>query len=151
MLHKILTPEVIALDVEVKDWREAIEKCGALLYRAGKIEKEYIDDMINVVEELGPYIVITPGIALAHARPDNKKIKELGYSLLRLKKGVNFGHEKNDPVKIVVGFAAIDKDSHIDILQELTQIFMDQESREVLFTGRLQDIIGIIKQNKRSD
>lgn len=151
MLHEVLTPEVIALDVEAKDWREAVRRSGDLLYKAGKIEKEYIDDMIQMVEELGPYIVIIPGIALAHARPDTGKIKELGVSLVRLKEAVCFGHEKHDPVKIVMGFAANSEDSHLDILQELTCILQEEESREILFTGTLQDIISLIKRIRGSD
>lgn len=151
MLDQVLTPEVIALDYEAKNWREAIRKSGELLYRAGKVEKEYIDDMVQVVEELGPYIVIIPGIALAHARPGTEKIKDLGLSLVRLKDPISFGHEKNDPVKIVIGFAAKNKDSHLELLQEVSCLLKDEESRELLFSGTLEDITGIIKKQYGSD
>ncbi|NLA52681.1 MAG: PTS sugar transporter subunit IIA [Alcaligenaceae bacterium] len=146
MLEQVLTADMIALDVEAADWREAIRKSGELLCRGGKVTEEYIDDMIRMVEELGPYIVIIPGIALAHARPDTKKVKELGLSLVRLKEPLPFGHEKNDPVKIVLGFATKDKDSHLVLLQEVTYLLKDGRSRELLFSGNQTDLLEAIKQ-----
>ncbi|MFG6128711.1 PTS sugar transporter subunit IIA, partial [Staphylococcus aureus] len=35
------------------------------------IEQCYVEAMIESVNELGPYIVIAPEIAIAHARPNN--------------------------------------------------------------------------------
>lgn len=43
---------------------------GELLEKSGAIEPRYIDAMINTVKEIGPYIVIAPGIAMPHARPE---------------------------------------------------------------------------------
>lgn len=151
MLEQILTPEMIALDVEAKDWREAIRISGDLLYRAGKIEKDYIDDMIQIVEKLGPYIVIIPGMALAHARPDEKKVKELGLSLVRLKDPVSFGHEKNDPVKIVLGLATRDKNSHIGLLREVTCLLKEKKSMELIHSGTLGEIAAVIAQTAGGD
>ena len=53
--------------------------------------------MINAVEELGPYIVIIPHIAIAHARPSDNVLKN-GISLITLKEPVEFGNKDNDPV-----------------------------------------------------
>ncbi|HHW73752.1 MAG TPA: PTS sugar transporter subunit IIA [Firmicutes bacterium] len=145
MLEQVLTEEMIALDVAAAGWREAIRKSGELLCRGGKVTEEYIDDMIGMVEELGPYIVIIPGIALAHARPDKNKVNDLGLSLVRLKEPLCFGHEKNDPVKIVLGFATRDKDSHLVLLQEVTYLLKNDSSRELLFSGTLEEILEAIK------
>lgn len=146
MLEQVLTEDMIALDVAAADWREAIRESGELLCRGGKVTEEYIDDMIGMVEELGPYIVIIPGIALAHARPDTKKVHELGLSMVRLKEPLRFGHEKNDPVKIVLGFATRDKDSHLVLLQEVTCLLKNDNSRELLFSGALEEILKAIGQ-----
>ena len=64
--------------------------------------------------ELGPYMVIAEGIALAHARPSEAVIST-GLSVVTLKSPVEFGSERFDPVSIVFGLAAVDHDGHIDL------------------------------------
>jgi len=83
--------------------------------------------MINTVKEIGPYIVIAPGIAMPHARPE-AGAKKIGMSLITLKTPVNFGNKENDPVKIVVCLSAIDHSTHLKALSELAGLLGDEES-----------------------
>lgn len=64
------------------------KKAGGLLLDNQSIKKEYIADMIASVHEFGPYIVIAPGIALFHARPEGN-VNEICLSYLRLKSQLN--------------------------------------------------------------
>ena len=57
-----------ALQQEAGSWEEAVRLAGGLLERQGHIDPSYTEAMVNMVKELGPYIVIMPGVALAHAR-----------------------------------------------------------------------------------
>lgn len=144
MAEKAIKPEMIAIDVEAENWKEAVIKSGELLHQGGMVSKEYIDDMVKIVEELGPYIVIIPELAIAHARPDSNKCFKVGLSFVRLKNPINFGHEKNDPVKVVLGFSAVDKESHLNILEELANLLKDEERKKVLFEGSKEDIISVL-------
>lgn len=105
----------IALDVEAADWREAIRASGVGLVASGCATDEYTTAMIQAVEDLGPYIVIAPGLALAHARPGASVLKT-GMSLAVLSKPVAFGNVANDPVSVVFGLAALDHDKHLELL-----------------------------------
>jgi PTS system ascorbate-specific IIA component len=87
--------------------------------------------MVATVEDLGPYIVIAPGLALAHARP-TAAVNRTGLSWVRLAEPVSFGHAKNDPVSLVVGLAATDHDEHQRALAEFAGIFADAEARKQL-------------------
>lgn len=127
MISEYLTKDNIRLDVEVADWKEAIQKSGSILEANDLIEAEYIDAMIEMVKDKGAYIVITPGLALPHARPE-KGAKENGLSLLTLKEPVNFGHSKNDPVKVVISFCAADDSSHTQMLSELAEFLKDKKN-----------------------
>lgn len=49
------------------DWRAAVRAAGALLVEAGVTAPAHTDAMIATVDAHGPYIVITPGLALPHA------------------------------------------------------------------------------------
>lgn len=126
MLEDLLTEETIKLNVEAKDWEEAIKIGGELLERAGAIENRYINAMIDMVKKLGPYIVIAPGIAMPHARPE-QGAKKIGMSLITLKKPINFGNKENDPVKIVICLCAIDHSSHLKALSEVGKLLGNEE------------------------
>ncbi|TZE82959.1 BglG family transcription antiterminator [Calorimonas adulescens] len=131
VLNDLLTEKTIKLNVEVDNWEEAIREGGKLLLEAGKIEARYIDAMIKTAKQLGPYIVIAPGIAMPHARPEDG-VKEVGMSLITLRTPVNFGHRQNDPVKIVVCLCAVDNNSHIKALSQLVKFLSSEDVQSVL-------------------
>lgn len=120
MLSDYLTEKTIAVNVAADDWQEAIRAAGQLLVETGGVEPRYIEAMIRTAEELGPYIVIAPGIAIPHARPEEGVIKNC-FSLITLSPPVEFGNEDNDPVVVVVAFGATDHESHVETLAELAR------------------------------
>src|SRR5690606_24840595 len=116
-----LTEDAIAVDAHATDWREAVRIAGDLLTSVGTTTAEYTDEMIATVEKLGPYIVLAPGIALAHSRP-SPAVLRAGLSWVQLADPVEFGHEKNDPVWLVVALAALDHDGHIELMSSLAAV-----------------------------
>ena len=131
MLAQYLTPEVIKLQVEAKDWETAVAAAGNLLVKTGKCTPGYIQAMIDAVHNLGPYIVLAPGLALAHARPEDG-VLDMGISLITLKTPVEFGSEANDPVSLVLAFGGTDNNSHIGLLSALAQLLEEDDRREQL-------------------
>jgi len=111
----------------------AIEIAGDLLVQSGKAKASYIASMLAAVERFGPYIVIAPGIALAHGKPSEDVI-ETGLSLLVLKQAIEFQHSQNDPVQLVFGLAATDHDSHLETMAALAEVLSDQERVNSLLT-----------------
>lgn len=103
----------------------AITIAGELLVNSGKVEPSYVQSMLDAVAKFGPYIVIAPGIALAHGKPGDNVI-DTGLSLLVLKTPINFEHQQNDPVSLVFGLAARDHESHIAIMASLAEVLSDQ-------------------------
>ena len=98
-LENILNESHIRIREEARDWEGAIRRAGEVLVQAGSIKPGYIDKMIRSVKELGPYIVIMPGFALAHAAPCEDVIKS-DIALITLKNPVCF-ESPNDPVSVV--------------------------------------------------
>lgn len=125
VLAELLNEKTIELNADAKDWQEAIFIGGKILEDAGLIEHRYIDAMVDTVKEMGPYIVIAPGIAMPHARPE-AGAKGIGMGLVTLKNPINFGNEENDPVKIVIFLCAIDTVSHLKALSELMDLLEDE-------------------------
>jgi PTS system ascorbate-specific IIA component len=114
----------ILLNQDAANWEECFIIAGNALVQSNRTSTEYTTEMIEVFNELGPYMVIAPNIALAHARPGSS-VKSTGLSLVTLKNPVEFGSKRFDPVKIVVGLAAVDHDGHIDLMAALSELLMD--------------------------
>lgn len=111
-LGQLLTETHIRLDVECKDWRQAVQASAETLLHKGYIKDSYIDAMIHNIEENGPYIVLTKGFAVPHEGID-KGVYKTGMSLIRLKDPVNFDAEENDPVEFVCCMCATDHKTHL--------------------------------------
>ena len=131
-----ISKKCLKANVEAHDWKDSIRKAGQLLFDVGSIRKDYIESMIDIVEELGPYIVIAPHIALAHAKPCSNVIKD-DISMITLKEPINFNTE-NDPVKVIICLAAVDGNSHMSCLKDLA-CMLKEENCEKLINCKTDD------------
>ncbi|MET7933053.1 PTS sugar transporter subunit IIA [Streptomyces sp. NPDC005322] len=130
-LTDLLPVESIRLDVRADDWAEAIRIAGGLMVETGVTTDEYTGEMVANVEENGPYIVIAPGVAFAHSRPSPAVLKT-GMSWVRLAEPVEFGHESNDPVTLVVALAAQDSGAHTAAMGSLARLLGDPDTAAAL-------------------
>ncbi|WP_185714930.1 PTS sugar transporter subunit IIA [Gulosibacter macacae] len=125
MSQDLLPESAIRFGVAAEDWRAAVRAAGDALVAAGTTTDAYTDAMIEAVETLGPYIVVAPGFALAHARP-SEAVKRTGLSWVTLAEPVEFGSKNNDPVTLVVGLAAFDHDEHLQVMSKLAGVLANQ-------------------------
>lgn len=130
-LSQLLDPRAIALDQSAESWQDAVRAAGALLTDSGVATSAYTETMIATVEDKGPYIVIAPGFAFAHARP-NEAVHNTGMSWLTLREPVAFGHPTNDPVSLVVALAATDDKQHTQAMAQLAKLLGNKRKRELL-------------------
>ncbi len=131
VLSDLIDEKAIRLDANPSNWEEAIREAGALLEQTGVATAEYTQAMIDSVHKNGPYIVVAPGFAFAHARP-SEAVKRTGMSWLRLAEPVEFGHKTNDPVTLVVALAAKDTKTHQKAMMKLAGLLGDQQKKEAL-------------------
>ncbi|WP_188206880.1 PTS sugar transporter subunit IIA [Alkalibacillus aidingensis] len=125
MGEKLLSQSAIRSRVSVGDWEEAVRVCGQLLVDEGYVESSYVEAMINNINELGPYMIIAPGVALPHARPEDGVIQE-GISVVVLQDSVEFDSGKD--VNVLIGLAAKNKESHIELLQKIAKVISQEET-----------------------
>lgn len=130
-LNTLLATEAVDLNARATDWRDAINQAGKLLETSGAITADYTAAMITSVEENGPYIVVAPGFAFAHARP-SAAVKRTAISWVRLQEPIEFGHDSNDPVNLVVALAAKDDRAHTQSMKELAKLLGNKEARAKL-------------------
>ena len=103
----------------------AVREAGRALARSGATHEGYADRMIAVLEEFGAYIVIAPGLALAHARPGPDVVRS-GLAVVTLAEPVAFGHPHNDPVRVVVGLAVSNAEEHVASVAGLANAEIDR-------------------------
>jgi mannitol/fructose-specific phosphotransferase system IIA component (Ntr-type) len=125
----MITLETASAQARVESWEIAVDRVGTLLVAAGKVRPSYIPAMKRVLQEMGPYAVIAPGIVLLHARPEDG-VLEPCLGLVTLATPVPFGHSENDPVDLVFALGAVDKQAHIAALQQLAGMLGDAETLE---------------------
>lgn len=130
-LREAFPRDAVRVDVHCDGWREAVRASGDLLVRSGAATQDYVEAIVAAIEELGPYIVLAPGIAIAHARPEDGAL-DVGFALVRLAVPVEFGSRNNDPVEFVFAFASPDKEQHISALATLADFIESGSNLERL-------------------
>lgn len=114
------TPVAARIGVEAHSWEDAVRAAAGLLVEAGAAGERYGQRCVEIVREQGPYIVVAPGIALAHARPEDGA-RAVGLAAAVLARPVAFGHPANDPVDVVLAFSSPDPDAHVTLLARLAR------------------------------
>lgn len=117
----LLTPANITIKYKAASWEDAVRASGRLLVSSGAAQEPYVEAMVNLTKELGPYIVITPGIAIPHARPEEGAL-HVGFSVVQLDPPIAFGNPDNDPVWLVIGFCSPDASAHVELLMQIARI-----------------------------
>ncbi|TFC17363.1 PTS sugar transporter subunit IIA [Cryobacterium algoritolerans] len=148
-------PEVAILThATAADWRAAITLAGQALVASGVTTDNYTAEMVAAVEDLGPYIVIAPGLAIAHSRPSSAVLRA-GLSWVSLATPVMFGNKKNDPVSLVIGLAAPDHASHLGIMSALALVLADADALSQLTEAdspaRVREILAAIDKKSSQD
>lgn len=119
-----LTDSAIVLRADARDWRAAVTLAGDALQATGATDAGYTARMIEVIDDFGAYVVIAPGLALAHARPGADVLRD-ALAVVTLAEPVAFGHPHNDPVSVVLGLAVTTAEGHVAWVAEIANVFND--------------------------
>ncbi|PLR75956.1 PTS sugar transporter [Bacillus sp. V3-13] len=153
-LKSLLTKEKIQLITEAIDWKHAVKIAADPLVKDETVNEEYVQSMIDTITKMGPYIVIAPKVAVPHARPEDG-VRKLGMSLLRLSKSVSFSENHIHDANLIIVLAAIDEQTHLKALSQLTAMLSNPKNIESLIAAqtpeeilRMVDIYSNRKRNK---
>jgi len=130
-LAEFLPMERISINFHSDNWSEAVLQAGRLLSDSGVAEERYGQAMVNTARQLGPYFVVAPGIAVAHAFPSEGVLKP-ALALVTLQPPLPFGNAENDPVRLLIAIAAVDTNQHVEALKEIADVLSDPERQRSL-------------------
>jgi len=143
VLKDLLTEKTIKLRARAGNWEEAIRIGGELLVKNDFVEERYVDAMVSNVREMGPYIVIAPGVAMPHARPEDG-VKEVCMSLVTLEEPVVFDNKES--VELILAFGATDHHTHLQALSDLMKLFSSSSYIDaILNASETKEVIDIIQ------
>ena len=146
MLNKLLTKQTIQIVHKVTDWKAAIRLASTPLVENGSVNTSYVEAMIDNVVELGPYIVIAPQIALPHARPE-QGVNLVGMSMLCLDESVSFSDKKEHDVRLLVVLAAVDNESHLQALMQLSELLSEPKAEELIMNAtKVEQVLDVINE-----
>lgn len=140
--ENLLSKESIRLNINVNNLNELIEFTGQTMISAGLVKEDYTEELKNQIMQYGKYILIGEKTILPHGQL-LKNVKKTGFSLITLKKGIDFlGSE----VKIVICLASRNKDEHLQAVLELNGYMKkpDFES-ELLSKKTAEEMINYLK------
>lgn len=142
MLSEFLKGNINILE-KVSNWEESVRIAAEPLLEKEFISKNYVDSMINDIERLGFYIVLSPGVAMPHSRPENG-VSKTSMALLKLKEPVNYGENQ---VQLVFVLAAEDSEKHIEALTGFSELLQDDnEVAALLKAETIEEVIKIINK-----
>ncbi|WP_017470874.1 PTS sugar transporter subunit IIA [Amphibacillus jilinensis] len=141
MLIDVLPKEHMQQVEHIETWEAAIEFASKPLLEAGYIENVYVKNMIASVNQNGPYIVLMDYFALPHAKA-GEGVNQLAMSLLKVNQPVDL---KGNPVNIFIVLAAIDADSHMQSLREISRILADEDNYQRFISGDLEQIYQVLQ------
>ncbi|WP_375525467.1 BglG family transcription antiterminator [Paenibacillus terreus] len=141
-LAELLTPVRIAIREDISHWRLAIRTAAKPLLHDGSITDGYVRAMIDKVNQYGPYIVAAPGVAIAHARPEDGAVRA-SMSLLTIRKGVAFSSQPRHLVHLLFVVVGMDGQSHLKALSQLVDMLKDKRNRRML--GNIEKKAEIIR------
>lgn len=116
----------IRLNQSASNWQEAVKLAIAPLIESGAVESRYYERIIECINEMGPYIILAPGLAMPHARPEDG-VNRTAFSLITLNEPVYFDGEE-EPVDVLFALAGSNSDEHMQGLMEITQVLDDPDS-----------------------
>lgn len=120
-LLDMISKETISLKIAANNWEEAIRMAGEKMVVQQKVTQNYVDEIIRVSRNIGPFSVITKHVALPHTLPERGAL-ECAIGISTLKKPIVFGSAENDPVKYVFFLSALDNEQHLPAMSELLEL-----------------------------
>ncbi|MDD6384520.1 MAG: PTS sugar transporter subunit IIA [Streptococcus hyointestinalis] len=139
----------IRLGLTAKDWQEAVKLSVDPLVESGAVLPEYYDAIIASTKEHGPYYILTPGMAMPHARPE-AGVQRDAFSLITLTEPVTFTDGKE--VSVLLTLAATSSAIHASVaIPQIIALFeLDNAIDRLLACKTPEDVLALVDESKNS-
>ena len=130
-----------------KNWEEAIKTGFLPLIKENYVNESYCKNIVELINNFGPYMVVSEGLAIPHAENTDNVYKS-GMTLLYLKHPVMF--PKNKEVSLLFCLSAVNKKDHIQSLEDI--LILEEEfsfRKKLKNVNSKKDILKILNDYKK--
>ena len=144
LLESLVENNSIVLKEKADTWEEAVSKCISPLVKSNAVEQRYLDAIIKKTNDLGPFYILAPGLAMPHDRPESGVNKD-SFSFVTLEKPVVF--PDGQEVDILIGLAATSSDIHNEeAIPQIVMLFDDESAFDKIRSAeKKEEIIELLK------
>ena len=125
ILAQMLDPSKIMIKQEKITWEQGILQAADILEKKGCVGSDYGKKAVENVKEYGDYIIISKGIALAHAGKKEAHVYKDGLSLVMCPEGIEF--TEGNIVYLVFCFAVAEEKDYLKLFQEIIALGKTQK------------------------
>lgn len=125
ILAQMLDPSKIMIKQEKIIWEQGILQAADILEKKGCVGSDYGKKAVENVKEYGDYIIISKGIALAHAGKKEAHVYKDGLSLVMCPEGIEF--TEGNIVYLVFCFAVAEEKDYLKLFQEIIALGKTQK------------------------
>ncbi|VEU59063.1 PTS sugar transporter subunit IIA [Mesomycoplasma neurolyticum] len=146
LLEILKKHKTVNLNLEAKDWKEAVYLATKPLIDKNLVLNSYYEAIIKSTVEHGPYYIIADNLAMPHASSDSG-VNENSFSLITLKKPVYFDNDER-PVRILITLAATSPEVHTsEALPQIAAVFEEEKTiNEILNAKNDEEVFAIIEK-----
>lgn len=125
ILAQMLDPSKIMIKQEKITWEQGILQAADILEKKGCVGSDYGKKAVENVKEYGDYIIISKGIALAHAGKKEAHVYKDGLSFVMCPEGIEF--TEGNIVYLVFCFAVAEEKDYLKLFQEIIALGKTQK------------------------
>ncbi len=139
MKTSFFAPGAIEIQDDASSFQAAVATAVELLVTTGSALPGYVAEVQLALEDLGPYFVVAPGLAIAHAKP-SEQVLAPGMSLLKLLTPISSGSH-NDPVSLLFAMCSPDASAHLEMLSEFGELMSREGVINSLLNASAESVI----------
>ncbi len=139
-IHKLIAPEDIFLDLEAEDAASALTAVAGVFAPTLGLDEDEVLEALLEREALGSTSVGN-GFAIPHCKIQG--LNRIAIALARLKTGVNFGGEADQPVSFffVVLSAPDQPAAHLQVLSQIARVLKRDDLRTELLVAEDREAV----------
>lgn len=120
LLKELVEKKRVCFHKEFQGWEEAVQASCEPLIADGSVTQDYVDAVIGCVKKYGPYIVLTPHIAMPHSQEGAVGVNDTAVSFMKVEKAVHF--EPGNPDKDAEVFFVLASEDHEKHLMNMEKL-----------------------------
>ncbi|MBO6137672.1 MAG: PTS sugar transporter subunit IIA [Lachnospiraceae bacterium] len=125
-------------------WQEAVRLSALPLVADGSVSEDYYKQIVSCIEKYGPYMVFEHNIAMPHTTENPVGAFKTGIGFMVSKELIDFGEDEDGEKKeanIFFTLSSVNSDEHMNNIQQLSQIFCNDELIDALAAARTPEDI----------